>query len=131
MNLEYDNANRIIKAQDDAGNLRKYTYDSTGHMETVSDGSRVLYRFSYDRLLDSEGFDPFLMTSVTDGSGRELLRSWYKNGGRISKQRLANGETYLHDYLFDSEYNVTEATVTLPTGETKKFFFAGGKPLKK
>jgi hypothetical protein len=49
----------------------------------------------------------------------------------FSRQRLADGETYLYDYLFDSEYNVTEATVTLPTGETKKFFFAGGKPLRK
>jgi hypothetical protein len=71
------------------------------------------------------------MTSVTDGSGRELIRNWYKDGGRVSKQTLANGETYLYDYLFDSEYNVTETTVTLPAGQTKRFLFAGGKPLGK
>lgn len=131
ISFEYDSENRIIKAQDDAGNVRQYGYDSTGHIETVSDGSRILYRFGYERHLDSEGFDPFLMTSVTDGSGKELVRNWYSDGGRVSKQRLANGEIYYYDYLFDSEYNVTEATVTLPTGEVKKFQFAGGKPLSK
>lgn len=131
INFEYDNVGRIINARDDAGNVRKYTYGSNGHLETVSDASRVLYRFGYERLLDLEGFDPYLMTNVTDGSGVELIRNWYGDGSRVSKQRLANGETYLYDYVFDSEYNVTEAAVTLPTGETKKFFFAGGKPLRK
>jgi YD repeat-containing protein len=121
INFEYDGESRIIKAQDDAGNVRQYSYDSTGHIETVSDGSRVLYRFGYEPHLNSEGFDPFLMTSVTDGSGKELMRNWYRDGGRVSKQRLANGETYLYDYLFDSEYNVTEATVTLPAGRPRSF----------
>ena len=124
--FKYDNASRIIEAQDDSGKVRDYAYDSTGHLETVSDGSRVLYRFGYESLLDSQGFDPYLMTSVRDGSGRELVRNWYEDGSRISKQRLADGETYLYDYLLDSSYNVTEAIVTLPSGEMKKFFFKSG-----
>jgi YD repeat-containing protein len=125
ISFKYDNASRIIEAQDDSGKVRDYAYDSTGHLETVSDGSRVLYRFGYESL-DSQGFDPYLMTSVRDGSGRELVRNWYEDGSRISKQRLANGETYLYDYLLDSSYNVTEAIVTLPSGEMKKFFFKSG-----
>jgi hypothetical protein len=111
--------------------VRQYSYNSTGQIETVSEGSRVLYRFGYERHLNSEGFDPFLMTSVTDGSGKELVRNWYRDGGRVSRQMLANGETYTYDYLFDLEYNVTEATVTLPTGETRRFLFVGGKSLSK
>jgi YD repeat-containing protein len=131
INFKYDKAGRIIEARDDAGNLRQYTYNSNGHLETVSDGSRVLYRFEYENILHSQGFDPYLMTSVTDGRGRELIRNWYEDGSRVSKQRLADGETLLYDYLFDSKYNVAEAIVTLPTGESKKFFFENGKPLKK
>jgi len=131
ISFKYDKASRIIEARDDAGNIREYAYNSTGHLETVSDGSRVLYRFEYENLLDSPGFDPYLMTSVTDRAGRELIRNWYEDGSRISKQRLADGETYRYDYLFDSKYNVTETTVTLPTGETKKFFFESGEPLRK
>ena len=130
INFKYDNASRIIEAHDDAGNVRKYTYDSHGYVETVSDGSRVLYRFGYEKLLRSPGPELYLMTRVTDGGGRELIRNWYEEGGRIFKQRLADGQIYLYDYLFDSSYNVTEAAVTLPTGEKKKFFFAGGKPLR-
>ena len=131
ISFKYDKASRIVEARDDAGNLRQYTYNSTGHLETVSNGSRVLYRFEYENLLHSQGFDPYLMTSVTDGSGRELIRNWYEDGSRVSKQRLADGEMLLYDYLFDSKYNVAEAIVTLPTGESKKFFFENGKPLKK
>lgn len=130
INFKYDNASRIIEAHDDAGNVRKYTYDSHGYVETVSHGSRVLYRFGYERLLRSPGPELYLMTTVTDGSGRELIRNWYEDDGRVSKQRLADGQIYLYDYLFDSSYNVTEATVTLPTGKEKKFFFVGGKPLR-
>jgi YD repeat-containing protein len=131
INFKYDKASRIIEAQDDSGNIRKYTYNPAGHLETVSDGSHVLYRFGYENLLNSQGFDPYLMTTVTDGRGRELIRNWYEDGSRVSKQRLADGETYLYDYLFDSKYNVTEATVTLSTGETKRFFFESGEPLRK
>jgi YD repeat-containing protein len=129
IDFKYDSASRIIEARDDADNVRKYTYDSHGYVETVSDGTKILYRFGYEKLRRSPGPDLYLMTNVTDGSGRELIHNWYEEDGRVSKQRLADNQTYLYDYLFDSKYEVTEATVTLPTGETKRFFFAAGKPL--
>jgi len=47
--FKYDFANRVVEAADDAGNIRKYSYNSSGHLETVSDGSRLLYRLSTNR----------------------------------------------------------------------------------
>jgi hypothetical protein len=67
------------------------------------------------------------MTSVSNGSGTELLRSWYGDHGRIIKQRLADGRVYQYDYLFDRSYDVVETTVTLPNGRKKRFFFNQGK----
>lgn len=74
------------------------------------------------------GYEPYFMTSITDGKGTELLRNWYADS-RVSEQRLADGKTYRYDYLFDRQHNVVETTVTLPSGERKKILFQNGVPV--
>jgi YD repeat-containing protein len=86
--FKYDAADRIIEAVDDAGNIRKHSYDSSGHLESVADASHLLYRFEYAPLLHSPGYDPYLMTAVLDGGWTVLLRNVYRDG-RVSQQRLA------------------------------------------
>jgi len=71
------------------------------------------------------------MTRIMDGNGRVLLMNIYKDNSRVSEQRLANGDVYRYDYLFDRKYNVIETTVTLPSGEIKRFFFHEGIVEKK
>jgi YD repeat-containing protein len=126
--FKYDGSDRIIEAEDDAGEVRRYSYNPSGHMETVADASHPLYRFEYEPLLRARGYDPYLMTTILDGTGRVLLRNIYKDYGRVSEQRLANGDVYRYGYLFDKKYNIVETTVTLPSGETKRFFFHDGIP---
>jgi YD repeat-containing protein len=127
ISFKYDGANRIVEARDDAGNIRKYFYGVNEQLETVTDGAHALYRFGYERFSQPSGWEPYLMTSVSNGSGTELLRSWYGDHGRIIKQRLADGRVYQYDYLFDRSYDVVETTVTLPNGTKKRFFFNQGK----
>jgi YD repeat-containing protein len=75
--FKYDDASRIVQAQDDAGTLRKYTYDFSGHLRVVEDATHVLYRFEYDLLRPKErGYDPFLMSKITDGAGRVFAREF-------------------------------------------------------
>ncbi len=128
--FKYDQANRIIEAADDAGNIRKYSYGFNGHLETVADASHVLYRFEYAPLLDSPGYDPYLMTTITDGNWRVLLRNTYRDRSRISEQRLANGEVYRYEYVFDEKHEIVETIVTLPSGGKRKFPFTHGIPTK-
>ncbi len=104
--FKYDGSDRIIEAGDDAGDVRRYSYDPSGHVETVGDGSKLLYRFEYDPFLHERGYDPYLMTTIMDGDGRVLLRNLYKDNSRVSEQRLANGDVYRYDYLFDKQHNV-------------------------
>ena len=123
--LQYDEADRIVAAVDGRGNFRKYAYDATDHLESVSDGSHVLYRFKYEPLLHAVGFNPYLMTAVLDGNGKELLRNIYDTDtGRISEQRLANGEVYRYKYTL-SWREIVEASVTGSSG-TRTFFFRHG-----
>jgi YD repeat-containing protein len=75
-------ANRIVEASDDLGNLREYDYDSTGHLEIVTDRTNVLYRFRYQPLLNERGYDPYLMTQIEDGKGRVLPRNEFADHSR-------------------------------------------------
>jgi YD repeat-containing protein len=131
ISFQYDDAARIIEATDDSGNVRKYSYDSTGHLQTVADASHVLYRFEYQRLVRDPGYDPYLMTVVMDGEWNMLLQNSYRYG-RVSAQKLADGEQYQYAYTYDStRHNVVETDVTLPAGTTRKFFFEQGLPVKR
>jgi YD repeat-containing protein len=127
--FKYDRAGRIIEAMDDSGNVRNYSYNSSGHLESVADASHLLYRFAYEQLLQSPGYDPYLLTEVVDGRGKVLLQNAYAVGGRISEQRLADGQVYRYDYLLDKKYEILETTVSGPRGK-KKFIFQGGIVVK-
>lgn len=119
--FKYDASDRIIEAADDTGNARKYSYNSSGHLETVSDASHLLYRFEYEPLLHSPGYDPYLMTAIVDGKGTVLLQNSYRDGSRVSEQKLANGDVYRYDYIFVGN-EIVETIVNDPTGK-RKFFF--------
>jgi YD repeat-containing protein len=115
--FKYDGSDRIVEAADDNGNIRKYSYGSSGHLESVADASLVLYRFEYAALLHFAGYDPYVMTAIVDGGGRVLLQNSYDDGGRISKQRLANGDTY-NEY---GKNEIVETIVSAPVGIRKSF----------
>jgi YD repeat-containing protein len=121
--FKYDDADRISEATDDGGNVRKYSYDSSGHLQTVADAAHLLYRFEYAPLLHWK-YDPYLMTAVLDESGQVLLQNIYNSGGRVSEQKLINGEIYRYDYIFRGN-DIVETIVNDPMGE-RKFFFQRG-----
>jgi YD repeat-containing protein len=123
--FQYDPHDRIIEAADSDGHIRNYTYDQGGHVDTVSDAARVLYRFEYAPLMREGGYDPWLLTAVLDGDWNILLQNKYL-WGRISEQKLQGGKVFRYEYqLRDRE--VLQTTVTLPSGEKKVFSFRDGK----
>ena len=128
ISFKYDDGGRILEAQDDAGTIRRYTYDFGGHVRMVQDATHVLYRFEYKRARAERGYDPFLMTEVQDGEGKVLLENFYRDGSRVSAQKLADGEAYRYDYIFDSSHRVMATIVTLPSGQARRFFFKDGIP---
>jgi YD repeat-containing protein len=129
VSFKYDLADRIIEAADDEGTVRRYAYDSSGHLEGVSNATHVFYRFGYAPVLRTQGYDPYVMTSIIDGSGTVLLTNLYDEAGRISEQHIANGEVYRYKYLTDESFHVIETTVSGPKGE-KKVHFEGGRATK-
>jgi YD repeat-containing protein len=123
--FSYDALNRITQAQDDAGNIRKYSYDSSGHLEAVADANDVLYRFEYEPLMSDAGFDPWLLTAVLDGKGNAIVRNKYL-WGRVSEQHLGDGTILRYEYKLTGR-DVIQCIVTLPTGKRERFSFHDGK----
>ncbi len=126
--FKYDSADRIVEAQDSDGHIRKYSYGPTGHLQTVSDQSRILYRFEYESLLKDAGYDPWLLTAVLDGNWNVLLRNKYL-WGRVSEQRLSDGQLFRYDYQFKGG-EVLRSTVVLPSGDKRVFWFRNGVPIQ-
>jgi YD repeat-containing protein len=126
--FKYDSSDRIVEAADDAGHVRKYSYDYRGHVETVSDGTKILYRLEYERLINDKGYDPWLLTAIFDGDWHVILRNKYL-WGRVTEQKLADGEVYRYEYRLDGR-NVLQTTVTLPSGKKKLFAFREGMLVK-
>ena len=124
IHFQYDDNDRIIETDDGPVNIRKYSYDRTGHLESVSDSTRVLYRLEYQRLLNDPGYDPWLLTGIIDGDWNVILRNKYL-WGRVSEQRLANGEVYRYEYELQGQ-DVLSTLVTLPSGQKKTLFFRHG-----
>jgi Domain of unknown function (DUF6531) len=122
--FKYDVADRIVEADDGVGHIRKYSYDHGGHLDTVSDGTHVLYRFEYQRLMNEAGYDPWLLTAILDGDWNVLLKNKYL-WGRVSEQKLASGEVYRYEYRLQGR-EVLQTTVTLPSGGSKLFSFRDG-----
>jgi len=52
---------------------------------------------------------------------------WRKRRSR-DPQKLADGEVYRYDYIFDSTHRVMATFVTLPSGQVREFFFRNGIP---
>jgi len=123
ISFKYDGDDRIIEATDDSGNVRKYSYNPAGYLITVSDAFHLLYRFEYAPILRVQGFDPYLMTAVVDGSGRVLVQNSYRDG-RVSEQKLANGDVYRYDYRFVKD-EIVETIVNEPSAKRKLHFEHG------
>jgi hypothetical protein len=61
---------------------------------------------------------------VMDGDWNVLLQNKYL-WGRVSEQRLANGETYRYEYALRGR-EVLQTAVTLPSGGERQFIFRDG-----
>lgn len=128
ISFKYDELNRIVKGADDQGNARFYHYDSSGHLETVSDSSQLLFRFEYQHLMNVKNYDPYMMTAIRDGNDKVLLKNSYLPSGQISEQKVANGDVYRYRYIF-KKGEIVETIVDQPSGE-RMFYFEGEKFLR-
>ncbi len=89
--LEYDRLGRVIRELDDLGSethSRKYTYDDTGNVLTVTDEENNTTRFEYDV------FNRLVKT--TDALGGEVINTYDFMGNLVQVQDTNKGNTFFH-----------------------------------
>jgi YD repeat-containing protein len=104
--LDYDDRNRIVRAEDNRGKWVTYTYDSVGYLMSAvhSDGTARSYSYEAGALV-----------SVHDQQHRLLLQNtFYPRSTWLSKQQFGNGDTIEYDYTLspNAEYAM-KATLTM------------------
>ncbi len=123
--LKYNDSAQAVEAHDDRGQLRRYRYESTGHLETVFQETQPLFRFTYERLLEDPGSDSFAMTDISDGAGRRMLHLTYDRSGRVVAETLADGRLFRIDYRYVNDNGRARqmTLLTLPNGKRRTFLF--------
>jgi RHS repeat-associated protein len=121
----YDASHRVTQASDNTGRSVYYTYDSSGRLWTAKDANAGTTTYNYDSQNN--------MTTIQDARGILYLTNYYDSNNMISKQVMADGGTYLFNYIVhsggaNSEYVVSgltndEADVTDPRGNVTKTYF--------
>jgi len=108
--FEYDDYDRVVRAQDSNGHSVKYTYNSAGFLTDVVNSSGAARYYFYE-----DG----LLTWVRDENNRLLIHNEYK-GDWLRQQSFGNGDVirYRYDLSPNTKY-AEQAIVTLPDGSVK------------
>jgi RHS repeat-associated protein len=107
----YDSTNRITQVQDNAGRSVSYNYNDAGLIGAVTDVNGGSTQYTYDSNNQ--------MTAIKDPRGITYITNQYDGNGRVILQTLANGGTYQIAYTTDSNGNITQTTITDPTGNVE------------
>ncbi len=115
LRFKYDTENRIIEVDEKAGGQFSYSYDS-GHLTQVTDDSHQMTNYFYD----SSG----RMNGIKQ-NGSQVCAIEYDAAGRVRSEKLANGRTYLFDYLTSREGGMAMVRVSDSAGPVRTIRFFG------
>ncbi|MFC5054308.1 RHS repeat-associated core domain-containing protein [Saccharothrix xinjiangensis] len=112
--LGYDSANRVTSAEDILGRTVRYTYHASGHLATVTDPAGGVTAYTY-----ADGN----LHTITDARGTTYLTNEYDEEGRVAKQTLADGGTYIFAYTAAADGTVSQTRLTDPRGHVRRVTF--------
>jgi len=117
--FRYDDATRIVHAEDDAGNSVNYLYNADGMLTDANFSSGHQRHYSYNGVL---------MTQIEDENHRVLLRNTY-TGNFLSAQDFGNNRVYSYEYTASADGTYAQSVlVTLPDGNRTRVELASSVP---
>ncbi|MBM7861010.1 DNRLRE domain-containing protein [Lentzea nigeriaca] len=111
----YDTANppRVRSIEDNIGRRVSYTYDATGHLETVTDIRGGTTRYTWEN---------GLLKTITDAREIRFLLNEYDAKGRVKQQTAADGGLTKFEYV-ESGDAIVETKVTDARDHVRRFTF--------
>jgi YD repeat-containing protein len=117
--FSYDDAGRILEAENDGGRSVRYRYNDGGMLKDAMSSSGRKRHYEYDGVL---------MTAIVDESGRTLIRNGYKDG-LLVEQHYTNGEVYRFSYVWDPQKAfLNRVVITFPNGRREELSLADSVP---
>lgn len=113
--FSHDARSRLTRAEDNSGRAVIYGYDRGGRLATVTDPVGAVSSYTYD----ASG----RMATAKDNRGTVSLTNAYDSAGRVGKQTLGDGGTYLFSYVSDPGGKITETRVTDQRGTVRRLTF--------
>jgi RHS repeat-associated protein len=112
----YDESNppRVKFIEDNIGRKVSYTYDPTGHLETVTDIRGGVTRYTWD--------DKGRMKTITDARNTRYLLNDYDDKGRVRLQTAADGGLTKFEYI-ESGDAIIETKMTDARNQVHRFTF--------
>lgn len=111
----YDDTGRITAASDSSGRAVGYSYDAQGRLASFTDAAGTATQYTYD---DNDN-----MLSIIKPDQNLRVTNSYDENGRVIQQTFPDGGTYQFSYALDGSGNVTQATVTDPSGSIRQVQF--------
>jgi RHS repeat-associated protein len=122
MEFTYDTGNRIKTAKDNMNRTVTYDYDGSGRLWKVTDPMNGVTEYTYD--------SSHRMLTVKDPRGIVFLTNEYTSG-RVSKQTMADGSTFLFSYTMGATY-ATQTDITDQRGNVERLEFnSDGRIIRK
>ncbi|MFC0005790.1 pre-peptidase C-terminal domain-containing protein [Micromonospora siamensis] len=106
---------RVTRAQDNAGRVVQYGYDTSGRLTSVTSPGGRTTTYGYDTA--------HRMTTVTDARGITYLTNTYDANGRVASQAMPDGVSYRFAYTTDANGRVVKTAVTEPDGSVRETSF--------
>ncbi len=112
----YDESNppRVKSIEDNQGRRVGYTYDATGHLETVTDVRGGLTRYTWD--------EKGRLKTITDPRGTRYLLNEYDDKGRVKTQTAADNGVTRFEYVTSGDA-IVETKITDPRGHVRRITF--------
>ena len=117
IHFTYDNSGRVTLGADSAGRSVSYGYDVQGRLSSFTDAAGTITSYTYD---DNDN-----LVSIIKPDKNIRVTNSYDENGRVAQQTFSNGGTYQFTYATDGSGNVTQTTVTDPSGSVRQVQFNG------
>lgn len=113
--FSYDGNGRITQANDFIGRGVSYAYDAAGRLASFTDANGGTTYYSYDNNDN--------MLQIQKPNGNLQVTNTYDESNRVVQQTHPDGGTYQFAYVTDGNGDITQTTVTDPSGSIRQAQF--------